>query len=336
MGHLIIFADQFSCRMKKIIFVLLALLSILPVLCQKTKPRVSYSVGSWDVQIVSFDHLYPVYLADPQGVRFEVSARNILYDDMDFQDPANQAKGYKGRKLINPAARFSFLKFSPKSNPRLGISLDLGAIAPVILRSGNHDLISLDGIGYYGIAAHPTEWLSLHFIKHHISAHVGDEFSSGMVSSPVDFDPNFTPMPVLDDFVAAAAFRPLWFLKMPQWDILQLYGDFGFFYPGKDMMGIRQNKPHPEAWFSFQGGAELEYYFANIKLGGLYTAINVSAYQMNAYAPNISITGGYILPQERDLRRFRLGLNYYNGRSLSNQYFNRKERFIAIYFGFDI
>jgi hypothetical protein len=87
---------------------------------------------------------------------------------------------------------------------------------------------------------------------------------------------------------------------------------------------------------NYQGGVELEYYFKNEKIGGLYSAINVSAYQLNGFAPNISFNTGYIVPQQRGKRRLRMGINYYNGRSLSNQFYNRKERFLAFSLAMDM
>jgi hypothetical protein len=323
--------------MKRIHILLIALATVFSVRGQDAnRPKFSFPIGKWDFQLISFDHQYPTYLADPLAVRFEVSSQKMLYSDIDFQDPVNKGEGYKGKLTINPGVRATFLKFSPKSNPKLGISLDLGVTVPTIMREGNHDLIGTDGIYYFAIAGRPTEWLALRFSKHHICTHEGDEFQSGNITSPIDFDPNIMALPVRDDFIASAAIRPLWFLHNPQWDILQIYGDFGFFYPGGDFLGMRSNKPHAEAWFNFQGGAELEYYFKNKYFGGLWSALNISAYQLNAYAPNISFTGGYIIPQPHNGRRLRLGVNYYNGRSLSNHFYNRKERFIAFIVGFDI
>jgi hypothetical protein len=322
--------------MKKLYIILFAIASFTSVSGQKEAPRFSFSLGKWDMQLVSFDHLYPTYLADPLGVRFEVSIQNIKFSDVDPMDKINQGGDYLGKQVINPGVRVSFLKFSPKSNPKLGISVDLGATIPTFMRAGNNDMIGIDGIYYFAIAAKPTEWLSLRFTKHHICTHVGDEFTFVGVSSPLDFDPNLTALPVRDDFIVSAAARPLWFLHKPQLDILQVYGEFGFFFPGVDFMGTRSNKPHYEAYYNFQGGIELEYYFKNKNLGGFYGAANVSAYQLNAYAPNISLTGGYLFPQERDHRRLRIGMNYYNGRCLSNQFYYRKEKFVAFIVGFDI
>ncbi|MFA6351860.1 MAG: hypothetical protein WCW86_05990, partial [Bacteroidales bacterium] len=322
--------------MKKAILFLIVFLPLVAVTGQTQKPRFTIPIKTWNLQLVSFNHHYPNYLADPLGGRFEVSIQNIQYGDIDFQDQVNSGAGYLGKQVIFPGVRVSLLRFSPKSNPNLGVSVDLGAMVPTFMRGGNNDLIGLDGIYYFAIAAKPAEWISLKFSKHHICTHVGDEFPYGTVKSPIDFDPNTTALPVRDDFIMMMAIRPLWFLRNPQLDILQVYGDFGFFMPGGDFMGRRANKPHFEAYLSYQLGAELEYYFKNPYIGGLYSAVNVSAYQLNSYAPNLSIVGGYLFPQERNSRRFRIGLQYYNGRCISNQFYNRKEKFVAFTVGFDI
>ena len=293
-------------------------------------------IRNWQMKVVGLDHFYPTYLADPLGIRTEASSQRILYGDFEHADPVNSDGSYLSKMVIFTGARVSLLKFSPAHNPRLGVEVDLGVNIPVFMRGGNHDLIGVDGIYYFAIAGRPTEWLSLRFSKHHICTHIGDEFNTGNVGSVTDYDPNTTQLPVRDDMILSAAARPLWFLGDPRWDILQVYGDFGFFLPGGDFLGTRQNKPYRDAWLNLQGGMELEYYFKRQQFGGIFSAANVSAYQSNAFSPNISVTWGYIFPQERDKRRVRIGLNYYNGRALSNQFQNRKEKFIAFFVAFDV
>lgn len=320
--------------MKKIILLTLILFAFKQNFAQDSS-TFSIPIKNWNMKIVGLDNFYPTYLADPLGIRFEVNAQKILFGDLDIQDPINQGGGYLGKMVIIPGVRFSLFRFSPKSNPKLGFEIDLGVTTPVFMRAGNHDLIGTDGIYYFAIAGRPTEWLALRFSKHHICTHVGDEFVGG-ISSPVDYDPAILQLPVRDDFIFSAAVRPLYFLADPRWDILQVYGDIGFFYPGTDFMGGRQNKPNKHAFMHYQGGVEVEYYFKNKYFGGMYTAFNISAYQSNAYSPNISVTAGYILPQERNKRRLRLGANFYNGRSLSNQFYNRKEKYISFILAMDI
>ncbi len=315
--------------MKKALIIFVSVLISLSGRAQEESSRFNIPIKNWNLKVVGFDNFFPTYLADPLGIRTEVSSQSFKYSDYDYEDKINEGGDYLGRLTILPGVRLSLLKFSPKSNPKLGIEVDIGVITPIVMRHGNHDLIGTDGIYYFAIAGRPTEWLALRFSKHHICTHIGDEFYSGSVHSPTDSDPMITQLPVRDDFIFSAAIKPLHFLGNPQWNILQLYGDVGFFMPGVDFLGRRQNKPNHEAWMNYQAGAELEYYFKKEFLGGLFSAVNVSAYQLNAFYPNISVTGGYIVPQDKFESKLRIGFNYYNGRSLINQFYNKKERFLA-------
>lgn len=323
--------------MKKALTFALALVLASGIQAQNdSTERFVIPIKNWEMKIIGLDNFYPTYLADPLGVRFEVSAQNILYGDFEHADPINTEGSYLGKLVIHPGVRISLLKFSPANNPELGVEVDLGVNIPTFMRGGNHDLIGMDGIYYFAIGGKPTEWLSLRFSKHHICTHIGDEYYNQIVESPTDYDPNTTQLPVRDDMILSAAVRPLWFLADPHWDIMNVYTDLGFYLPGADFMGWRQNKPNKDAYMNYQGGIEIEYYFKKVIFGGLFTALNVSAYQQNAFAPNLSWTGGYIFPQERGKRRMRLGLNYYNGRPLSNQFLNRKEKFIAFFIALDV
>jgi hypothetical protein len=322
--------------MRLIITLIIAVTIGQTALAQEDSSKYVFPIKNWNMKVVDFNNFYPTYLADPLGARTEVSAQGISYGDIDMEDEINEGGGYVGKLVIFPSTRISLFRFSPKSNPKLGIEAEVGVTLPIFMRAGNHDVVGVDGIYYFAVAARPTEWLALRFAKHHICTHIGDEFATGNVNSVVDFDPNITQLPVRDDFILSAAARPLYFLKNPQWDILQVYGEIGYFFPGTDFLGRRQNKPHRNAYMNYQGGVELEYYFKNEKIGGLYSAINVSAYQLNGFAPNISFNTGYIVPQQRGKRRLRMGINYYNGRSLSNQFYNRKERFLAFSLAMDM
>lgn len=315
----------------RFIYIFSALILGVNVHAQELKNNFDIPVKKWNMKVVGVKNFYPTYLADPLGVRFEVSAQNMKYSDFDMEDEINSGGPYRGKLNITPGFRFSLFRFSPASNPKLGIEIDLGASTPIMMRAGNHDVIGMDGIYYIGIAGKPTEWLALRAIKHHICTHYGDEYQPTRVNSPIDFDPNYGQLPVRDDFFVSAAIKPLHFLHREEWNILQVYGDVGFFLPGVDFLGTRQNKPQQDAYMNYQGGAELEYYFRQKYLGGVFSAINISAYQSNAYSPNISIKWGYIVPQESGFKRLNVGLNYYNGRAISNHYYNRKEKWLAFF-----
>jgi len=311
-------------------FIILLLAQGIALSAQDSTSRFTIPIKNWDLQIVARENFYPTYLADPLGIRFGVSSQSMLYSDFDHSDKVNTDGTYLGKLVINPGVRFSLFKFSPKSNPNLGVEVDLG-----VTMAGNHDVIGLDGIYYFAIGARPAEWLALRFSKHHICTHVGDEFTDRVIS-PTDFDFLIMQLPVRDDFILSAAAKPLYFLGNDKWNILQVYGDFGFFMPGKDFMGGRQNKSNRDAYLSLQGGMEVEYRLPNRYMGGVFTALNVSSYQLNAWSPNISAMVGYIFPQEWNKKRLRIGLNYYNGRSWSNHFYNRKEKFVAFFVEADI
>jgi hypothetical protein len=322
--------------MKKFSFYIMIILASFNLQAQDSMSLFQVPIKNWNMQVIGLDHFYPIYLADPLDVRFEVSARNMKYSDVDLSDNVNNDGTYKGRLVINTGVKISLFRFSPKKNPKLGIDISLGATIPAFMRAGNHDLIGMDGVYFFAISGKPFEWLSLRFSKHHICTHVGDEFPTSGVSSPIDYDPNITQLPVRDDMILSAAVRPLYFIGNPEWDILQVYGDFGFFLPGGDFLGGRQNKPNRTAYLNLQGGAELEYYFKNRYFGGLFAAGNVSAYQANAFSPNISLVTGYLFPQDRFKKRLRIGVQYYNGRSLMNNFYNRKEVFTSFIVAVDI
>jgi len=323
--------------MRLIITLIIAITVSQTAFAQEDSSRFSIPIGkNWNMKVIDLNNFFPTYLADPLGARTAVSAQGVSYGDIDMEDEINEGGDYVGKLVIFPGTRLSLLKFSPKSNPKLGIEADIGVTLPIFMRAGNHDVIGVDGIYYFAIAARPTEWLALRFSKHHICTHIGDEFAIGTVNSVVDFDPNVMQLPVRDDFIISTAVRPLYFLKRPEWDILQVYADIGYFFPGTDFLGRRQNKPHRNAYMNYQGGVELEYYFRNELFGGVYAAGNVSAYQLNGFSPNISFNFGYIVPQERNKRKLRMGINIYNGRSLSNQFYNRKEKFVAFSLALDM
>lgn len=320
--------------MKRVSIIILTFLSA-ALYGQETSEKFVIPIKNWDLQLVARENFYPTYLADPLGIRFGVSSQTMKYSDFDHSDNVNNDGTYLGKLVINPGVRFSLFKFTPKSNPSLGVEVDLGVTIPTFMRAGNHDIIGLDGIYYFAIGGKPTEWLSLRFSKHHICTHIGDEFPRTIIS-PSDFDYQIFQLPVRDDFILSAAAKPLYFLGREELNILNIYGDFGFFMPGSDFMGGRQNKSNYDAYLSVQGGMEVEYKFPNKYMGGVFTALNVSAYQLNAYSPNISAMVGYILPQEWNKKRLRIGLNYYNGRSWSNHFYNRKEKFVAFFVEADI
>jgi len=298
----------------------------------------SLDLGKGDLRIVGSKNIYPTYLADPLGNRSYASTQYTSYSDLDFADEVNEGGPYRGHLVISPAKRISLFQYRPKSNPKLGIEGEIGVMLPVTLRQKGFDMIGLDGVAYFAISGNPTEWLFLRFSKHHICTHIGDEIGSGNVQSVSDVDPAKLRAGVNDDFRLCATVKPLFFLGREDLNILSIYGEVGYFDPGSDFLGERQSRPHKYAYMDYLAGAEVEYYFQGRmkNTGGVFAAFNWSSYQENGFSPNLNYTAGYILPQDRNKLRMRIGIQYYNGRSLMNQFYYKKERFICAYLAFDV
>jgi len=323
-------------KMKKLLISIACLCCLIPVGAQDSTFLIP--LKKWNLKVVGLNHIYPTCLADPLGNRFEAAAQYFSYADYDYTDEINQGGHYIGHLTIFPAARFSLFQLRPKSNPKLGIEAEIGVMTPCHMRQGNNDFIGLDGVYYFAIAAKPAEWLELRFSKHHICTHIGDEFPKRTTISVTDRDPTFKQGPTQDDLRWAVSVHPLWFLHRPSLDILRMYAEVGYFDPGGDFLGLRKSMPNAYAYMNYMGGMELEYYFDHKLrwLGGVFAAGNISAYQQNGFGKNINFTAGYILPQERNKLRLRLGIQMYNGRSLVNEFYNRKEKFISAYMAFDV
>lgn len=291
-----------------------------------------------NLKIVGLNNIYPSYLADPLENKSGVATYYMKYSDLDFADKINQGKEYRGHLVIYPAFKFSLFQYRPKKNPKLGIEGEVGIMLPVYLRQQGNDFIGVDGIYYFAISGNPTEWLYLRWSKHHICTHIGDEYSSGYTLSVTDIDPAKERAAVNDDFRFCVAAKPLYFLGRPDLDILTIYGEVGYFDPGGDFLGERQSKPHTYAYMNYLAGFDLEYYFpGKMKYaGGLFGGFNVSSYQENGFAPNINVVGGWLLPQDKFKKRLRIGIQYYNGRSLINQFYYRKEKFVGFSLMMDV
>ena len=321
--------------MKKAFITTVLLFLFVTLMGQEGAKPGTYKIGKWDLQLVSRDKFYPVYLADPLGIKFEILSKKILFSNIDTQDGLSNGEGYLGKLTIKPASRLSLLRWSPGNDPKLGVELDFGFALPLTMRQRNHDLMVFQGIYYMSIAGAPSEWLSLRIAKHHICTHRAVEFWAGSVVSPIDMDPNMYTLYVRDDVVFSAAAKPLYFLGNPELDILRVYADISAYIPGSGVIGIRQNRPNTESYFYFQGGAEVEYYLNNTAFGGFFAAVNISAWQENNYSPNYSLVAGYIVPQKPGRNRFRIGLQYYNGRCINFELLKSSERFVAFHLAFD-
>ncbi|HAY70765.1 MAG TPA: hypothetical protein DCX89_02630, partial [Saprospirales bacterium] len=68
--------------MKKLsLYIIIALFS-LNLQAQDAQGLFNIPIKNWNMQVIGLNHFYPIYLADPLDVRFEVSARDMKYSDV--------------------------------------------------------------------------------------------------------------------------------------------------------------------------------------------------------------------------------------------------------------
>ncbi|NCB01747.1 MAG: hypothetical protein EOM67_06220 [Spirochaetia bacterium] len=275
------------------------------------------------------DFLYPSYLADPLAVRSEISYKSLLINEV---NPTQEGQG--GRFDIVLGARFSFLRFSPLSNPDLGLEMDWGMALPVYMNSKQNDLLALDGIYYFSLGIRPLNWLAFRISRHHICTHVGDELDrDGDGGEYFDYDPSVNAnisIFVRDDYLFSAAFEPMKLFKDNYPLSILLYGDISIFIHGFDLLGNRNNKSSDHAYIWFQGGAEFRYDISQKhNAGQLFAAGQISAWQITGYVPNYSFQAGYILPPGRKGQQYKFAFTYYDGQSIINNFIYRRERYMG-------
>jgi hypothetical protein len=275
------------------------------------------------------DFLYPAYMADPLAVRSEVTYKSFMIDEV-----VPNANGRAERFDITIGLRIPFFRFSPEGRPDLGIEMDWGMAAPIFMEAPSFDVIAFDGIYYFAIAIRPADWLALRVSRHHICTHIGDELDRNGTGNPsVDFDISvFTNVAafVRDDFLFSATVEPLLLFGLDSPVSLRLYGDLSLFFYGNDpLLGQRNLKSSDHAYIWYQYGAELEYDIPINHLGGLYAAGQVSAWQLNGFAPNLSISAGYVFPVGKDGQRLKIGMVYYDGQSIMNNFNYHREQYFG-------
>ena len=93
--------------MKRSVVIICAFLLAAMVSAQDSTKRFVIPIRDWEMKIAGLDNFYPTYLADPLGIRFEVSSQRILYGDFEFADPINKEGRYLNKLVINPGVRIS-------------------------------------------------------------------------------------------------------------------------------------------------------------------------------------------------------------------------------------
>jgi len=279
----------------------------------------------WSFSLLDADFFYPNYIASPFSSRFSADWRNLSINEVALDSDE--------RLDITAGTRFSLFSFRNVDNPDIGVQVDLCLTIPMYMEGSSNDFLGMDGIYEIGLVISPANWIKAKISRHHICTHAGDEIDTASDGDPsIDYDPTpnlISSAYVRDDFGVSLAIKPLNIFNVP-WmeDMMLIYGDYYFFWPGEDFLGFRQVKPSREAFSWYNVGLELK---SPIVFGAkLYSALNISYWEELAFMPSYSLELGLEIKGPIKGLIGRVALNYYDGRSLMNNFYTRRERFSGI------
>ena len=250
------------------------------------------------------EHLYPTYLADPYATRFHMQRQ--AYAESTIPDA-----GSSRWDLMAGAPLLLYEKKNTDSS-RYGWQIEfLAALRGQFDNGNNQDNVAWEGL--YGLQAvfryhNDFAW---RFGSKHYSSHVGDEYIERTGRTRIQY--------TREEWRAGVA-----------WNVNEhytAYSDLAYAFSlrnkdlqdnGRVQLGLQYEKPGV-----FMGG----------KIGW-YSGLDISAYEEDDWDMNTSFQIGFAMPA-RD-RHWRLGLEYYDGRSQYGEFFQNKERYSSIGLWMDI
>lgn len=306
-------------KRRTLLFLLCGCILLMPI-CAAHAPA-----SGWEFSLLDKNFFYPNYISDPFSSRFSADARSLSINEVALDSDE--------RLDITAGTRFSLFSIKRRDDSGIGAQLDLWLTIPMFMEGGSNDFLGMDGIYSVGLVLSPADWITARVSRHHICTHAGDEIDTYLDGdSSIDYDP--TPnlnssTYVRDDFGLSLALKPFNLLDA-SWaeDLLLVYGDYYFFWPGWDPLGTRQLKPARQAYTWYAFGAEVR----TPELFGvrLFGSGHVSIWEELAWMPSYSFDAGIEIPGAVDDLTLRVAYNYYNGRSVMNNFYDRREEFTGI------
>jgi hypothetical protein len=206
------------------------------------------------------------------------------------------------------------LRFYRNGNPDGGLQLDIeaGFVGQFDMEHGE-DNIGWDGIHGLQVTWMPLEGIALRFGTLHDSSHVGDEYAERTGRQRIEYT------------------RAEWLLGV-SWSFFDrwcAYAETGYAYDNRN-----EELMEP---LRIQYG--LEYVSPNRfwkRRLGWYAAADVSSYEENDWDMNTTIQAGLIMPIKGRSSKYRLGIEYYNGRSHIGEFFLNSEKYLSLGLWFDL
>jgi hypothetical protein len=255
------------------------------------------SAGS-ESRYLPTEHLYPTYLADPYGVGFHAQLRS--YDEDNIPETGST------RLDLMAGAPLILYERNDSENPRRGWQvIFLGSLRGQFDLDNSMDNVAWEGIfGLQAVFIYHED-IAWHFGTKHYSSHVGDEYMERTGRLRIGY--------TREEWLAGLA----WNFK----EYCTLYSDVAYAFSmgakelqdyGRVQMGLQYEKPSV-----FMDGK-----------AGWYSAVDISAYEEDDWDENITFQLGYDLAIHD--RRWRLGFEYYDGRSQYGEFFQNKDKYAGI------
>ncbi|MEJ2391285.1 MAG: DUF1207 domain-containing protein [Gammaproteobacteria bacterium] len=245
--------------------------------------------------------LYPNYLADPLRPTF--NAQLQYYGNSEIADTGNN------RFDLKLGARLPLYQSSFHQHPWQWVLL--GGFHGQFDNTNTQDNIGWDGIYGLSLVAQQTPQLAWRFGIKHISAHIGDELIQRTGRQRIGYTREEWRLGVAWSPEATSTF----------------YTEAGYAY------GLR-NSVLQKPWRLQLGGQYRHPARFWQQRFQWYSALDLSSYQENHWQLNTDLQLG-ISTHSGD-HQWRLGLEFYNGRSQLGEFFQDRERYIGAGLWFDI
>lgn len=257
----------------------------------------------WSFDGLPHGDLYPRYIADPRRPRIHIGFGSVLDGGIDETGA--------GRISTMAGGRFNFVRLHPDGNPDRGFQFDAEVgIAPTFDASNSLDNIGWDGFFGFGLSWKPLDTVAFRLSANHDSAHLGDEYVESTGRERIGY--------TREEFALGVSWMP--------YERLRLYGEVGLAY-SYDSEFMKRGR--------IQTGIEYETepIFLN---ASLYAAVDAVFWEENGWEPSVTVQTGLKWRSETLDRDLRLGLQYYDGRSLMGEFFLERERSITLGLWFDL
>jgi hypothetical protein len=243
-------------------------------------------------------NLYAPYLADPQSLR--LAMKWVAVTEVEIQDSGSP------RWNVKVGGSFGVVRWQPAGGPERGwqVGIDAGFNGQFDVEE-SYDVIGWDGILGLPVTAAFDHGLSLKVGPRHVSSHVGDEYMERTGRRRIEY--------TREELMAALSweFQEHW----------RVYGEagWGFTLRNEDLqepLRVQAGLERSSIGTLWSGRA------------GWYAAADASVMQERDGQIDLSLEAGLIFAS--GVRRWRLGVQYYDGRVPLGEFFQDDEKYLAL------